>query len=955
MEARTWRAALVCTTVVFLGCDDEPVGSCGSNSECDEACIRSACSSFSPVGGPCDEDADCQGTATCSGDRCVSSCMTNADCSEVCVDGRCESARGAGESCDESEDCVSGYGCDTDGTCAGETGATCSSNEDCLERCVLGSCGQPSGPGGPCDEDADCGSGDCRLQVCMSGGWVGLGGSEFGPRNQHLRWSSASGGGVSNTGGTITSVAVAVGISDEPFVAWTSDLTGNDEIYLTRFDGTLWTELGGSGTGPGLSNTPGTSTAPVVVANAAGQPIVAWEDDSHGNCEIYVRFFDGAGWQELGGGSATAGGISNTLADSKSPTMTPGSAGRPILAWAESGEIYLLHWDGAAWQEVGPNSASAGGVSNDASFSVSPTVALDGQGRPVLAWAGGNSEILVRRYDGVAWQEVGPGSASSTGISGTSGVSIQPSIAIDPVTDEPIVAWQDRTDGNDQIYVRGFDGTTWQELGVESASGGGISNTAVHSKEPTITIDPTGRPVVVWEDTVGGRVIYTRRFDGAAWQEVNTGSATGDGIGSSLGNASSPAATSDSQGRVVAGWNQANILGGQVYLRRFEAGEWEQVGSPNGASGGLSDPVGSAAWSSIAISASSRLFAAWGQEDAGVYLKAFDGRGWVEVGQSSASGAGIEASDSARPVMTLNASGLPIVVWAESYSIQATSFDGSEWQPLGINGRVSVSSSNLSSGPAVATDSAGTPVVAWRTTVPGQSQIYVRRFDGSEWQELGAGSATGGGVSDTTGSVGLPALVIDGQDRPVLVWSEAAPPTFAAQLFARRFDGSTWEPVGVGAASGGGITNTPTYSDQCALATLQGNPVVVWREEEAGGTQIHARVFDGTSWNELGGSASEGGISATAGNSETPVIATANGQPIVAWTDTTSSNAEIYVRRFDGQSWVELEASASGGGVSNSGATSRYPTISASQDAVCVAYAELGAADSVILLRCYPL
>lgn len=43
----------------------------------------------------------------------------------------------------------------------------------------------------------------------------------------------------------------------------------------------------------------------------------------------------------------------------------------------------------------------------------------------------------------------------------------------------------------------------------------------------------------------------------------------------------------------------------------------------------------------------------------------------------------------------------------------------------------------------------GTPYVAWRDT-SGDWEIYVRRWNGSSWEEVGTSSASGGGVSDNS-------------------------------------------------------------------------------------------------------------------------------------------------------------------------------------------------------------
>jgi L-ascorbate metabolism protein UlaG (beta-lactamase superfamily) len=65
---------------------------------------------------------------------------------------------------------------------------------------------------------------------------------------------------------------------------------------------------------------------------------------------------------------------------------------------------------------------------------------------------------------------VGAGSASGGGISANSGNSEWPSVALDG-SGLPYVAWMDATPGDDQIYIKRYDGASWVVVGAGSASG----------------------------------------------------------------------------------------------------------------------------------------------------------------------------------------------------------------------------------------------------------------------------------------------------------------------------------------------------------------------------------------------------------------------------------------------------------------------------------------------------
>src|SRR5437870_12449117 len=62
----------------------------------------------------------------------------------------------------------------------------------------------------------------------------------------------------------------------------------------------------------------------------------------------------GAAWTELNG-SATGGGLSNTANASRLPRVAVDSAGNPVVAWMATGSsgsygnVYVLHWTATSW------------------------------------------------------------------------------------------------------------------------------------------------------------------------------------------------------------------------------------------------------------------------------------------------------------------------------------------------------------------------------------------------------------------------------------------------------------------------------------------------------------------------------------------------------------------------------------------------------------------------------
>lgn len=388
-----------------------------------------------------------------------------------------------------------------------------------------------------------------------------------------------------------------------------------------------------------------------------------------------------------------------------------------------------------AWVEVGSGSATGGGISDSSGFSYNPSLGVDGSGNPYVAWSdvtGGNEEIYIKKFDGSSWVEVGSSSATDGGISDTSGWSYGPSVGVDG-SGNPYVAWYDSTSGNSEIYVKRYDGADWVEVGSGSASGGGISDDSGASQMPSLALDASANPYVAWYDYTGGDCeIYIKRFDGADWVEVGSGSASG---------------------------------------------------------GGISDS-GSSQRPSLALDGSGNPYVAWLDNTSGnyeVYVKRFDEASWVEVGSGSASGSGISDTGSA-------------------YEHVSLALDGS-----------------------------GNPYVAWADGTYPDCEIYIKRFDGTGWVEVGSGSATGGGISDNSGWSGNPSLVLDGSGNPCVTWSDNTIGIGNAEIYMKRYDGANWVEVGTGSASGGGISQNSlaSYRPSLALDRL-GNPYVAWYDYTSG-------------------------------------------------------------------------------------------------------------------------
>lgn len=391
---------------------------------------------------------------------------------------------------------------------------------------------------------------------------------------------SASGGGISSTTGGSSSPSLIVVPDGSPVIAWEDNSNSKSAIYVRRWNGTSWVQMGaGSDSGGGISNSTGNSTTPALAVSATGALFAAWRDTGIGNGEIYLRRWNGTSWVELGTGSASGGGVSNTTGVSENPALAIPDNGWPIVAWKDdtsgSDEIYVKRWNGSAWVELGNDSATGGGISNSTGNTFRPALIIPPDGFPIVAWSdtsNGNAEIYVRRYNGLDWEEMSSGSASGEGISNNSGGSFRPSMAVGP-DGNPIIAWEDSSGGSDfEIYVRRWNGTDWVTMSSGSASGGGISNNGGDSKWPSVAIRSDGSPLIAWEDSSqDDEEIYLRRWNGTAWVEMEANSATGGGISDDDGGSYSltPSLAASADGASVVAWQNVSEGGGsEIFARR---------------------------------------------------------------------------------------------------------------------------------------------------------------------------------------------------------------------------------------------------------------------------------------------------------------------------------------------------------------------------------------------------
>ena len=385
-----------------------------------------------------------------------------------------------------------------------------------------------------------------------------------------------------------------------PVVAWQAFAGGAYEIYVRRWNGSEWEELAASGSGGGISNSAivagaGESRSPRVALDPSGNPVVVWTERNAMRDEIYLRRWTGSDWEQLGG-SASGEGLSTfgTGLGASDPAIAIDSAGRIVVAYKAADtpggaccalHVYAKRWNGTTWEELG-GSASGGGVDmggSSASASASaPSVAIDSMDRPVIAWNAESSAscaVFLRRWSGAAWEELA-GSATGGGASGGVGGISDPSLAIGS-DDRPVVAWL--LSSSSGFRVRRFDGSGWPALGPS-----GVTSSCTAGAYMEVAVDSSDAPVVATYTTGGTGPIGAQRWNGTSWDDL---APTGTGNGFT-------AIAAAPEGELYLGWSGAT---GAIHVLHWTGREWEELAA-SGSGSGISGSTGAGYGPSIAAS-----------------------------------------------------------------------------------------------------------------------------------------------------------------------------------------------------------------------------------------------------------------------------------------------------------------------------------------------------------------
>ena len=269
--------------------------------------------------------------------------------------------------------------------------------------------------------------------------------------------------------------------------------------------------------------------------------------------------------------------------------------------------------------------------------------------------------------------------------------------------------WEDRRDGNAEVYYKFYDGATWsQDLR--------LSALPYDSQTPSIAAGDTGEVHVVWIDRRDGfKEVYYKKYDGAAWcPDTRLTVSTGDARDVSM------CAEGD---YVHVVWVDYRTGYSEVYYKLYDGGVWQ-------ADERLTVVTGISFSPSVAADDSGRVHVVWYdyRGHRGIYYMYFDGVAWSAEEHISSS-----SLFAVNPSICLDDGGHVHVVWYDDrdgdYEIYHREHDGVAWL---ADERLTYDE-GMSYNPSVAVDGTGDVHVVWHDYRTGQFEVYHKVFDGVSW------------------------------------------------------------------------------------------------------------------------------------------------------------------------------------------------------------------------------
>lgn len=403
------------------------------------------------------------------------------------------------------------------------------------------------------------------------------------------------------------------------------------------------------------------------------------------------------------------------------------------------------------------------------------------------------------------WDEVGTGSATEGGISQT-GMGYSPTSHITLDNNQlPIVCWNqcysdcgDGGGGNHKAYVRRFNGFGWEEVGVGSASGAGVTTGYVQSIAGSSdgAVYMSGINTAQWIDPPQP---FTVRWNGTSWSELTIVKPLDGYTNKRLFEA-----------RVVAGK-------GHVYLTLA------QTATPNPYS--FISPFMHTGWGCEFLEGEWHL------------LECFESHYAYEG----------DANLQITPTVTVGDDGRPLTgySWSRDHGpLYAKRWTGTTWEQLGQE----IADNERECVPYLVPSPRDGLFAYWRhlplSEIQAEMAIHAKHFDGTIWNEMD-GSASGGGISGTECSQPS-ACYVPGKGFCIVWIDHSVSSPSGGSLKGKCWENGMWSELTPGSMETNGIIGNVNVANPSIASDAFGNIFLSYVQFHNGVWDIHVLKHEGT-------------------------------------------------------------------------------------------------------------
>jgi len=266
--------------------------------------------------------------------------------------------------------------------------------------------------------------------------------------------------------------------------------------------GSGWQQLGAALT---ATSGAGAAFSLAIDDDRFGEPVVAYVEAATpaDPARLYVKRRNGAGWETLGNGA-----LNPTSVTAASDPSVAARFGTPIhVAWSQGNgvqqNVFVARFNGAAWESVGPPGIPLNYVAG--SRAVRPSLAFDTEGLPQVAWIEDDA-VKWKRFDGANWV------ASIFGPEGpTSSNADRVRLATSPSI--PVIAWTEGAVNDRRLKVAA--GQSFAPFAPQVNAPYDVPVTITH-----FGLRPDGSGALAfWTQDERPFSVFARRWQGGPWED----------------------------------------------------------------------------------------------------------------------------------------------------------------------------------------------------------------------------------------------------------------------------------------------------------------------------------------------------------------------------------------------------------------------------------------------------